>query len=189
MYIRKGRDIADDWMVYHKDFLTSGGKGHEYMKLNDTIISADFTAAWNDTAPTSSVFSVGTDASVNTDTKLFVTYLFSGVEGYSKFGYFIGNGNANGTFVYTGFSPSFIMMKSDTSAYSWITIDNARDPDNIANHRLWPNETAAEGASEGIDFLANGFKLRGSGVGQNAGSGHMIYAAFAETPFKYATAR
>ena len=81
------------------------------------------------------------------------------------------------------------MMKSDTSAYSWITIDNARDPDNIANHRLWPNETAAEVASEGIDFLANGFKLRGSGVGQNAGSGHMIYAAFAETPFKYATAR
>ena len=81
------------------------------------------------------------------------------------------------------------MMKSVTSAYSWITIDSARDTDNVANHRNWPNETAAEVASEGIDFLSNGFKLRGSGVGQNASSGKMIYIAFAETPFKYANAR
>ena len=149
------------------------------------------TDYWNTASETrnSTVFSVSGNNESNGSTDAMIAYCFSSVAGYSKVGYFTGNGNANGPLVHTGFSPSFVMMKSATSAYSWITIDSARDPYNIANHRNWPNETAAEVASEGIDFLANGFKLRGSGVGQNAGSGNMVYIAFAKTPFKYATAR
>jgi len=181
----KNRDNTASHLIRHSSLAVNGTM---ILEGTSTPFGTDY---WNTASETrnSTVFSVSDNNESNGSSDAMIAYCFSSVAGYSKVGNFTGNGSANGPFVYTGFSPAFVMMKSATSGYSWITIDSARDPYNIANHRNWPNEAAAEVASEGIDFLANGFKLRGSGAGQNASGGNMVYIAFAKTPFKYATAR
>ena len=105
--IVKNRDAARSWNVYF-------GDPTDYMYLNDNAAAADYNEIWNDTAPTTSVFSVGTDNGVNQSGEKYIAYIFAEKQGYSKFGSYTGNGNANGTFVYTGFKPAFVMIKKTT---------------------------------------------------------------------------
>ena len=151
--------------------------------------SAD-SAVWNDTAPTASVFSVGTASGTNTDSYTYVAYCFHSVEGYSKVGSYAGNVNADGSFIYTGFKPAFVLAKSYDYAYNWPLVDNKRGPYNVITKGLYPdsNDDELDHAANSIDFVSNGFKLRNSHTMFN-GSHNYIYLAFAESPFKYSNAR
>ncbi len=190
MIIRKARGRTDNWCIYHKDL--DGDDATEYLQLNETDGQANYHEIWNDTAPTSSVFTVGSDTAVNENTTGYITYLFSGVEGYSKAGRYTGNGSADGTFVSTGFKPAFVLIKSNSHSEAWNIFDNKRDPDNKVHHLLAPNTNTEENnstAARELDFLSNGFKMRGTNDTINGSSKTYIYLAFAERPFKYANAR
>ena len=111
-------------------------------------------------------------------------YAFKEVKGYSKFGKYTGNGNADGTFVYTGFRPAFIMIKNTSSGGTdWVMHDSARDPFNVIGERLIANGTNAGSTTTYLDFLSNGFKWRTSDFGRNESGSNFIYMAFAEHPF------
>ena len=185
MIIVKALSRSDNWMVYHK---TSGNTHH--FQLNENDSETDFAAAWNDTSPTSSVFTVGSDSSVNGSTETYIAYVFSSVDGFSKVGFYNGNGADDGSFVYTGFKPAFAMMKDKTSAGEWSVYDNSRMPYNVMQKQIRADADDVENdhAVNRIDFLSNGWKMRDDDAGKNASRAY-IYIAFAETPFKYATAR
>ena len=163
----------------------------DYLKLNATTDLTDESTTWNDTAPTSTVFSVGSDSATNHPGYTYVAYCFHSVEGYSKIGSYYGNGSADGTFIYMGFKPAWIMLKSMNTSYSsWLVTDNKLNPTNDgAGTNLWAEDSSAENPnSYGYDFLSNGFKLRATS--SNLNSTHsFIYIAFAEQPFKYSNAR
>jgi len=114
-------------------------------------------------------------------------YCFAEIEGYSKFGSYTGNGSTDGTFIYTGFKPAFVMTKRTNSANQWTIFDSGRDPFNVVGNQLAPNTSAAEEAdashSSERDFLSNGFKMRAGGNDTNASGGTYIYMAFASNPF------
>jgi hypothetical protein len=113
-----------------------------------------------------------------------VAYVFTPIQGYSKIGAYIGNGNSNGPFVYTGFKPAFLLWKRTGSGTDWRIFDNKRDDDNVVKGRLFPNTTDAENTSQDtLDFLSNGFKLRSTNSGGNANGAEYLYMAFAEHPF------
>jgi hypothetical protein len=187
MIIVKSRDNATPWVVYHSG--NTSAPETEYLRLNETSATADFTT-WNDTAPTSSVFSLGTTTWVNA-TSSMLAYCFADVEGYSKFGSYTGNGSTDGPFVYTGFRPAWVMYKcSSASGDGWSIWDVDRDPINGMDRELIASSYAAEGtATDYIDFVSNGFKIRASGGSINLSGGTFIYMAFAENPFKYSVAR
>ena len=180
-YVVKTRDSAYDWRAYHK------GIGEtKYLNLNQNVAVATATNAWNDTAPTSSVFSLGDGSTVNQDTDDFIAYCFAEKQGFSKFSSYTGNGNADGTFVYTGFRPAFVLFKGLASNREWILADNKRDdPHNVIDAVIYGNTNDPEGTNTMVDFLSNGFKFRTSaGPGTiNTGGESYIYAAFAEAPF------
>jgi hypothetical protein len=189
MVIVKSRSIVDNWRVGH-NYLNNGSSPWNYsLILNATVANLLDSTIWNNTAPTSSVFSIGTDATVNQSSATYVAYCFSEVAGYSKFGSYTGNGSSDGTFTYLGFSPKFIMLKRTDTTENWIIYDAARDTYNVAGKELLPNSSAAEGTYTILDFLSNGFKLRNSAGSVNANGGTFIYMAFAENPFKYSLAR
>ena len=166
----------------------------QWVDVNNTtsyILNTDGSDAssgyWNNTSPTSTVFSVGGGTETNKDTKTFVAYCFVSKEGFSRIGTYEGNGNADGTFVYTGFRPAWIMTRSVDSTSDWQIFDDQREGYNVDNDELHANDGDAEGTSDLIDILSNGFKLRTSSdpnVAETYG-----YIAFAKNPFKYATAR
>ena len=187
MMMIKNRDVADAWAVYHG--ANTAAPATDYLVLDTSAATADSATMWADTAPTDSVFTVHDAHSVNEDAKKYVAYVFAEVEGYSKFGSYTGNGNADGTFVFTGFRPAWIMLKS-ISASNWFIFDSKRNSFNVATTPLFSNSSIAEEATlYPIDFLSNGFKLRASsGLGTNENLEY-IYMAFAESPFKYANAR
>ena len=139
---------------------------------------------------TSSTFNVGGDFSVNGNYP-YIAYAFAEKQGYSKFGKYVGNGSANGAFVYTGFKPAFVMIKPSSYVEAWVIIDATRNPSNQAMLQLNPNSSGAEynGASvtNGIDILSNGFKVRTSRTELNTSGGSLIYMAFAENPFVTST--
>ena len=112
----------------------------------------------------------------------YIAYCFAGKKGYSKFGTYVGNGNADGTFIYLGFKPAFIMVKSTTSTTEWHMSDIARRPRNPNNSYLSASSSAAENTSNPTDFLSNGFKIRTSNNGWNKSGDTFIYWAFAENP-------
>ena len=124
-----------------------------------------------------------------------IGYFFSNVEGFSKSGKYTGNGLTNGTFVFTGFRPAFLIVKNTNASKDWLMFDNKRSPFNVINDYLFPSLNEAEGVNSttiGVDFTANGFKWRGSSSGNdyiNSNGQDFIYLAFAESPFKYARAR
>ena len=179
--------------VYHAKM--SATPQTSYMYLD--VIAGDGgpnVSMWNSTAPTSSVFSLGTAVVTNKLNENYVAYLFAGKEGFSKFGSYTGNGNADGPFVYTGFKPAFIMMKIASVAsttYGWQLYDSERSPFNVvALPGLWASEPVAEvAATYNIDLLSNGFKLRANNPNNNNLGQTHIYFAFAERPFKYGDAR
>ena len=176
------------WIVYHKDLNTPT---HNFLKLNTadgTITSS--TAVFNQTAPTSSVFSVGLEYDTNKENIQYMAYLWASVEGFSKIGKYKGNGVADGPFVYTGFRPAFVMMKA-TNGNNWAIFDSKRDFDNGMTERLHPNLDIAtnSGAGETINFFSNGFRITTNDSLENPSGHDVVYFAIAETAFKYSNAR
>jgi len=177
----KTRAIADNWLVYHE-----GIGATKYLTLNTTSASATSTGAWNDTAPSSTVVTLGSFDNSN-DNDNMVAYCFAEIQGYSEFSSYTGNGNADGPFVYTGFKPTWVMIRNTIAGEDWLIWDVKRDtanaPGNPMTGRLKANDTIAEVNGNDIDFLSNGFKIRtDSGYGNGSGN-TIIYMAFAENPF------
>ena len=177
---------ASNWAVYHSGIASAETK---YLHLNSTNAVGTATT-WNNTAPTSNVFS--STMSGNWDTNVgLIAYCFAPVEGYSAFGSYTGNGSADGPFVYTGFRPKYLLIKRTNSSKAWQVMDTERDSFNVADTSLFPAGSDAEASSSNydIDFLSNGFKIRTSHDSRNGSSDTYIYAAFAEHPFKNSRAR
>jgi hypothetical protein len=172
------------WPVYHRN-LTSASY---YILLNSNAAEVLASTVWNSTTPTSSVFSVGTNALTNTNNDTYLAYLWTEIAGFSRFGSYTGNALADGSFVWCGFRPRWIMIKSSSAVDAWLIYDAARDTFNVSGTTLVPNTTAADATITGIDFLSNGFKLRTITTTPNAGQTY-IFAAFAEAPFKYSRGR
>ena len=202
MIILKNREVnGNGWIVYHEHVDQT-----DFVFLNNTNLRADNANRFNDTKPTSTVFTLGADANINDDGVGIVAYVFADVEGYSKFGHYDANGNANGTVVFTGFRPAFVMLKNidnNTNGGNWVIMDDTRLGDDIGAippilSQIKANSSDAEfdsGSYPLADFLANGFKLRSGGTGSgiarnvnNANGNDYIYMAFAHSPFKYANA-
>ena len=184
----KLRSGSQDWFVNNGMILSDLGK---YFKWNDgSVNNASDTNVFPNTAPTSTVFSVGTDNAVNGNGDTYVAYVFSEVAGYSKFGTYTGNGNANGPFIHCGFRPAFLMVKLNGND-NWYLVDYKRDPFNVMDHRLFADTNGAEGAvgQQHVDFVSNGFKWRKQKNPFNNNGNTYIFLAFAESPFKYARAR
>ena len=178
---------AKDWCVYHHK--NTSAPETEVLILNTTAATFDTNDRWNDTAPTSSVFTIGDSSQLNTSGGTCLFYAFAEKKGYSKFGSYTGNGNADGPMIFTGFKPSFIIGKNTSRADDWFMLDNKRDTFNPVDERLQPNSSGAEVTvtSLGIDFCSNGFKLRGATNQYNASGETMIYMCFAESPFTTST--
>ena len=171
-----------NWYVYHHK--NTSAPETDFMVLNDTDATSDSANAWNDTAPTSSVINVGTnERSGGASGDAMVAYIWAEKKGYSKFGSYTGNGNTDGTFIYLGFRPAWIMIKRTDGTNSWVIYDNKREGFNVDNDALQANGNNAEGTSDDLDILSNGFKMRTSGVGENGSGNSYIYMAFAEAPF------
>ena len=181
MMILKDRDAGNDWFIYHSGNTSSPET--DYLKLNSTAATADLNTLWNDTAPTSSVFTIGTNGNINTTGNDYIAYLFSEKQGFSKFGSFVGNSNTNGTFIYTGFKPSLVIAKVASDTNDWFMFDNKRSSFNAVDDSLYPNTSAAENTNHTIDFLSNGFKINDSDGTVNSDGNTYIYMAFAEAPF------
>ena len=182
-----------NWVCYHQSL----GFGYALL-LNSSIAAVSGTGNWNSTAPTSSVFSIGTgtgtyDANYNGDN--FVAYCWTPIAGYSAFGSYTGNDSNDGPFVYLGFKPKFVMFKASSIGSAWIILDGVRDPYNVDQYGLAPNNSNAESTYSGLaqaDFLSNGFKIRANNTNiywNNSSGSTIIYAAFAESPFKNSLAR
>jgi len=184
MIIVKDLDNADGWMTYHEG-LGSGSPGGAYLVLNTNAAeSTGNTSKWNGTAPTDTVFSLGSAGDTNQSSTDFIAYVFADVKGYSKFGSYTGNGNADGTFVYTGFRPACVLLKNTTSSgMSWTIRGNGLNPFNPADGQIVPNENAAEDTGKTIDILSNGFKARTTDGGVNQSGDTLVYGAWAEAPF------
>ena len=177
MIIVKRRNAVGGWIVYNE---TLGNT--KIMELEEMAGSQTSSAAWNNTSPTSSVFTLGDYTSTNQSGGTYVAYCFAEKQGYSKFGSYVGNGNADGSFIYTGFKPAYVMLKrTDTTAH-WFVLDNKRNEFNVVDKLLYVNENYAEGTNDFLDFTSNGFKLRTTNSGFNASGGTYIYMAFAEAP-------
>jgi hypothetical protein len=186
MVIIKRRDTTSNWQVRHTSIAVANS-----IQLNLTNAAASATTVWNSTAPTPTVFSIGTDATVNANTGTYVAYCFDAVAGYSAFGSYTGNGSNDGPFVYTGFRPRYILFKRTDSTGNWYIYDSSRQTYNVMQLELYPDVSAAEtNGGDTVDLLSNGFKLRtGAQAPKNANGGTFIYMAFAENPFKLALAR
>lgn len=175
---------ADIWIVGNS---TSGWNNFLQLELTNALAASN--GPFNSTAPSSSVFTLGTSTATNQNTSNFVAYCFAEIAGYSKFGSYTGNGSADGTNVTLGFKPAFVMIKRTDTTSNWTMFDNQRDGYNVDNDQLYANTTGAEVTTDLMDLLSNGFKSRSSDASINANGGTYIYWAFAETPFQYANAR
>ena len=187
MMIFKERNGTTSWVVYHHK--NTSAPATEYLQLNSSNATGDYAGYFNDTEPTSSVFTLGNDTGINQSGDTYIAYCFAEKQGYSKFGSYTGNGNADGTFVYTGFKPAFVMVKATSiSGKSWMMFDNKRIGYNQANYTMVANGSDVEDTTAGrYDILSNGFKLRNSGSAQNGSGISYIYMAFAENPFVSST--
>ena len=190
LIITKERNNAENWLFYtHAD-----DQAYLYLNLNNARSTGNNQQRFgNDSSvvqPTSTIVSIGTAEDINTSSSTYVAYLFAEIEGYSKFGSYTGNGNADGTFVFTGFRPAWVLIKQTNSTGSWLIHDNKRSPFNVIDEDLFSNLASAE-SDNGVDkdFLSNGFKHRASHSAVNGSSSTYIYMAFAEQPFKFSNAR
>ena len=184
MIIIKDRPTVNDWPVYHESISPS-----QTIKLNSSNAPFTESTIWNNTAPTASVFTLGSSNLANNNTKSHVFYAFHSVEGFSKFGSYVGNNSTDGSFVYTGFRPAFVIIKNISRSENWRVMDAARSPYNQVSVNLMPNTSGSEESGAcNQDFLSNGFKLRTTDWGYNYTDTY-IYMAFAENPFKYSNAR
>jgi hypothetical protein len=184
MIIVKNRGAVTDWLIYHTSL------GATKSIAFDTAAAITSSTRWNDTAPSSTLITLGTSSGVNGSTNTYVAYAFAPVAGYSAFGSYTGNGSTDGPFVYTGFRPRFVIVKRTSGIEKWYMMDTARDIDNpIDITQLVANASDAEATFTAFDFTSNGFKNRTSNVMSNGSGDTYIYMAFAEAPFKYSLAR
>ena len=177
-------------MYHHKN---TSAPETDHLQLNADSATSDDDSILNDTAPGSSVITMKTSSSVNSNSVKYVAYCFSEIKGYSKFGSYTGNGNADGTFVYTGFKPAWVMIKRTDSGNGWFITDNKRlgfnssttNSATLGNVELAAHDSRSEAAGNTnmMDLLSNGFKCRQSGTDSNTSGGTYIYMAFAESPF------
>ena len=180
MIIFKNRATATSWMVYHA---TQGAT--KFLRLNTTDAVGTGSTPFNDTAPTSSVFYVGANGDTNGSSQAMIAYCFAEKKGYSKFGSYTGNGSSDGTFVYTGFKPAFLIVKNTTdNSTNWCLYDNKRDTSNPNSIIVLPNGSDADINASAIntDFLSNGFKLRNTDNDRNGSGDTFVYMAFASAP-------
>jgi hypothetical protein len=185
LIIVKNRTSAEAWAVYHRSVGAT-----KYLVLNTTAAEATSSTPWNNTAPTSTVFSLGNWNAVNENGSNHVAYCWTPIAGYSAFGSYTGNGSTDGPFVYTGFRPKFIMTKCTSTTGSWVIFDTSRNTYNVAGSGLWADLTNAEANfTNGFDFLSNGYKIRENAASLNSSGAAYIYMAFAETPTKFSLAR
>ena len=186
MFIVKNRDSTESWRVYHNAL---GATKEIYLDLNSAAGTS--SSSFNDTEPTSSVFSVGTGNGTNKSGENLIAYCFAEKKGYSKFASYTGQGGAGGQypFIYTGFKPAWILIKDSDSTQGWFMYDNKRDTINpntkilIADTSGAEEDSASTGNTFDIDFVSNGFKIRTSDGGVNSNGNKYIYMAFAEHPF------
>jgi hypothetical protein len=184
LILTKARNAAQSWYVYH-----SATGGTKTLYLNLAAVAFADNRIWNNTDPTTSVFSIGT-VGPNASAVTQVAYCWAPVAGYSAFGSYTGNGSTDGPFIYTGFRPRFLMIKSSSGAFNWFIEDSSRNTTNVTGLDLSPNLSDAEANNAPtFDFLSNGFKLRNTYTSQNGSGTTYIYAAYAENPLKYANAR
>jgi hypothetical protein len=184
-FVTLARSSAQSRLVY-----SSTINATNYLILNATDASAATSTAFNNTEPTSSVFSLGTSTTCNGSGTTYVAYCWAEIAGFSKFGRYTGNGSDNGTFVYTGFLPKYVLIKRTDSADQWMLHDTGRNPRNTMTSSLYLNLANVEDQSWFVDALSNGFKIRSGGsTAMNTNNGNYTYIAFAESPFKYVNAR
>ena len=174
----KNRDAAMDWVTYNAPLGNT-----DYMILNNTDARATSTTRWNDTTPTSTLLTIGNTDKLNSDTVDYIGYVFADVQGYSKFGSYVGNGQADGPFIYTGFRPSFLMIKgATTSGGVWQMYDHLRIGYNIENHFMEADAVTVEADDDNLDLLSNGFKVRRVTSSMNTSGDLYLYMAFARAP-------
>jgi len=186
MVMVKKRSSTGNWPVYHIG-LTSASYD---ILLNTTGGQNSASAVWNNTAPTSSVFSIGTDSDVNASSSTYVAYCFAPITGFSAFGSYVGNNSSTGPFVYLGFNPKFVLIRyaGSSGGVNWEVYDSARDTYNSVTHNLSPNLSSAEATSYSLSFLSNGFQITSTTSNLNDSGVTYIYAAFASNPFNYSNA-
>jgi len=194
LIIIKNRDVADSWAVYHQD---DGGNGDteydsnsQYLTLDTTAASTDDAAWWNDTSPTSSVFTINTNHSVNADGENYIAYCWAEVQGFSNFGGYDGHGaNADGIslFVYTGFSPAFVMIKATSETANWAIVDKKRQTSSTIDLALYPNDSAVDASGKDVHFCCNGFQVNNTDNDFNKDDTTYIYVAFADKPLVTST--
>ncbi len=179
MVIVKNIDATQNWFIYHQ-----GIGATKVIYLDLTNAQQTLSQGWNDTAPTSSVVSIGTEAGVNQSGSTHIAYCFAEKTGFSKFGSYTGNGNGDGSFIYTGFKPAYLIIRRTDTTNNWHIHDNKRDPINQVKKYLLADTSGADTSdtNKGIDFVSNGFKLRTTHGSHNASGGTYIYMAFAEAP-------
>jgi hypothetical protein len=174
MIITKNLGASQGWFTYHHSIGNT-----KYLLLNTTAAEATDSNAWNNTTPTSSVFSVGSQFAGSD----YVAYCFAEKTGFSKFGKYTGNGNDDGTFVYTGFRPAFVLLKNTTTDGEWWVInDSGRNPNNIVDKDLFSNNSNVEAVHSRQDFVSNGFKFKSTANNSNKNGDIYVYMAFAEAP-------
>ena len=185
LIISKSTGHGENWAVYHHK--SNSAPEDYYLALDDNRANTDSSVVWNDTAPTSSVISIGTQDKINKNGSTHIAYCFNEIKGYSKFGTYEANNSTDGPFVYTGFQPAWVMLKSIDSTGNWFIMDSTRSDINVSNEIIFADLNAAEDTSNAIDFLSNGFKLRNSGSGGLNYQNTYSYIAYAEHPFVSST--
>jgi len=184
MIIVKNLIDTEPWVVYHAGIDATAPQDY-HLRLNTTDARVNEAEVWNDTAPTSSVFSLGSSGAPNGSGDATIAYCFAEKTGYSKFGSYTGNGSADGTFVYTGFKPAFVMVKNvNSGVQGWLMFDDERPSYNVRDKFIVANLNQAEATSSNhsMDLLSNGFKIRGNDGGVNGSGNTLIFMAFAEEP-------
>jgi hypothetical protein len=186
MMIVKCRSNTQSWPVYHT---TLGNT--KYLMLNTTAAEVANIGMWNNTSPTSTVFTTGDSGFLWGSGFTYVVYCWAEIAGFSSFGSYTGNGSTDGPFIYTGFRPKFVMIKCTNDTINWLIWDSSRSTYNLTQLSLRPNlsDAEADSSSNSIDILSNGFKIRNAGNSTNDTGRPYIYAAYAENPFKNANAR
>jgi len=180
MMAKRRSSAAQSWKVYHK-----GVGATKYLTLNTGDAEATSSGMWNDTAPSTTLISIGNESNVSTSGLDYIIYAWHSVDGFSKFGTYVGNADANGPFVYTGFRPSMLFLKNATASNGWFIYDKLRDGFNPQNNTLsWQDSTTSDNTYK-LDILSNGFKIKGSNNAHNQSGQTFIYGAWADVPFKY----
>ena len=179
--------VPDFWMVKARSETRAWYGWSKGMSYGDVVnfqssgAKSTDTSLFTSNAPTNQVINLGSSVGVNNSGQTFVCYAFSSKTGYSKFGSYTGNGNADGTFVYTGFKPAFVIIKNSSNAHNWTMIDNKRLGYNDKNYILFPDLSNVEPTTSETDILSNGFKIRASANGVNQSGNTMIYMAFGQS--------